>query len=105
MPVFGSRQPEHASLVGCFGFLHSITGPGIPSTFNRKGSTLCYRFKQDLPTVRVFNGDIESALRRFNRRVRDAGIFGLLKDRRLRPTGTMRKKHKRKAAVARLKKL
>jgi len=59
----------------------------------------------DMPTVRVFNGDLEKALKRFNRRVRSAGIIGILKDRRLRPTGAMRRRHKRKAAVARLKKL
>ena len=62
-----------------------------------------YRDKKDLPIVRVLNGDFETAFRIFNRKVRNAGIFGLLQDRRLRPTGAMRRRHKRHKAMARIK--
>jgi len=105
--VFGSHQPEHISLVGCLGSSTVLPDRASHQLAIEKEGFLDIPIKRiyDLPEVKVYGGDLEKAIKRFNRKVREAGIFGLLKDRRLRPTGAMRKKQKRKAAVARLKNL
>jgi len=54
--------------------------------------------RRDLPEVKVFNGNFEAALRLFKKKVRASGVYIILKDRRLRPSGAMRRRHKRHMA-------
>lgn len=59
------------------------------------------RIKNDMPEIRVFNGNFEMALRIFRRRVDTAGTFRLLKTRKQNPTGKMRNRHKKYRSLKR----
>jgi len=62
------------------------------------------RIRNDMPQVKVFNGNIESALRIFRRRVDTGGILSALRRRKENPSRAGRKRYKQRLATKRLQK-